>query len=155
MPGRTWKYLAVWAAATACAVLLSWLGVRDVLRAAVFDRPGLVQVDPVIHTSPTPPTVGTPTSHPAPSRTSHPATPTPSPPPSPANVRSFTTKGGRAALALSAAAKLVSATPVQGFRTTVTSEPYWLRVDFTDGKHTSSIIASWYLHAPTVQIYEY
>jgi hypothetical protein len=151
MPGRTWKYLAVWAAATACAVLLSWLGVRDVLRAAVFDRPGLVQVDPVIHTSPSTPSVGTPTTRPAPVKTPH----TTRPSPSADKIRSFSTRGGRAALTLSASAKLVSATPAQGYRTTVTTEPYWLRVDFTDGKHTSSIIASWYLHAPTVQIYEY
>lgn len=151
----------MWAAATACAVLLSWLGVRDVLRAAVFDRPAVVQVGPVIHTSPrvTPPSpeIGTPTSRPARTHppSAHPSGASASPSPT-GKIRSFTSKGGRVALAVSATdVKLVSATPAQGFRTTVTDQPFWLRVDFTDGTHTYSVIASWYEHAPTIQNYQY
>ena len=161
--GRPWTYVAIWAAATTCAVLLSWLGVRDVLRAAVFDRPAVVQVGPVIHTSPRispqggSAAIGTPTSRPAPSRTPAQRTSSPSPSPSPSGkIRSFTSRGGRVALAITATdVKLVSATPTPGFRTTVTDQPFWLRVDFTDGTHTSSIIASWYEHAPIVQVYQY
>lgn len=152
----------MWGTATACAVLLSWLSVRDVLRAAVFDRPAVVQVGPVIHTSPkitqdVPQAIGTPTRRAAPSHSpvQHSSSPSPSQPAT-GKIRSFTTKGGRVALALTATeAKLVSATPAQGFRTTVTDQPFWLRVDFTDGTHTYSVITSWYEHAPTVQLYQY
>jgi hypothetical protein len=164
---RAVLYLALWAGATGLAVTLSWLGVRAVLRGAVFDQPGAIPVvGPVIHASPAPPTTGgtpgaTPTVRP-PRRTPRSALRPSSAPASPsaasrpANVRSFTSRGGRAAFSLtSGAARLVSATPAQGYGTKVTPGTGWLRVDFAAGDRTSSIIASWYQHAPTVQIYEY
>ncbi|MGI8336526.1 hypothetical protein ACRYCC_41850 [Actinomadura scrupuli] len=165
---RAVLYLALWAGATALAVTLSWLGVRDVLRGAVFDRPGAIPAGgPVIHASPAPPaTGGTPAATARPSRPARRPAPVPGRPsathasPSAssraADVRSFASRGGRAAFTLTpAAAHLVSATPAQGYGTKVTPGTGWLRVDFTAGDRTSSIIASWYQHAPTVQVYEY
>jgi hypothetical protein len=168
---RAVTYLAIWAGATGLAVMLSWLGVRDVLRGAVFDRPGAIPVvGPVIHASPGPRPVSntagdtatarpphrTPRSTPRPSAT-HSSTPARPPATSqPANVRSFTSRGGRAAFSLTpGAVRLISATPSQGYGTKVTPGTGWLRVDFTAGDRTSSIIASWYQHAPMVQVYEY
>jgi hypothetical protein len=72
------------------------------------------------------------------------------------NVRSYSTRGGRAALALTARdARLVSATPNPGYETRVTKATGWLRVDFIERDHSSSVIATFYQHAPSVQVYEY
>jgi hypothetical protein len=166
---RSLTYLATWAAVTALAVTLSWVGVRHVLRGTVFDRPGAATaVGPVIHGSPSPPptvtvsTTATPRAT-TPSPGAEPTTrqtagPRPSTrrPAATADIRSFGSRGGRAAFEfLKDSARLVSATPNTGYATQVSRSEGWLRVDFVNGDRTSSIIASWYEHPPMVQVYEY
>ncbi|WP_433468084.1 hypothetical protein [Spirillospora sp. CA-128828] len=172
---RAMSYVAPWAGVTALAVALSWLGVRDVVRSAVSERsapPPLA--GPVIHSSPTPPPGplpnGSPTARPSqatgqdrgpePSKTpkAPPGRPdgASTPPKPPDNVRSYETRGGRAAMSIEKnRVRLVSATPNPGFETRVTQAEGWLRVDFLGDKHTSSVVASWYEHDPTVKVYEY
>lgn len=172
---RAMSYVAPWAAATALAVALSWLGVRDVVRGAVSDRETPPPIGgPVIHGSPSMPppsrSVGSPTARPGPSEGDQSAATTapvpaptrtrtrPKPQPSrpPANVRSYATRGGRAALAtVNGRVRLVSATPNPGYETRVTEADGWLRVDFLGDEHTSSVIAIWYQRAPAVRVYEY
>lgn len=161
MTRRPWPaYAALWAGATGLAVLLTWYGVHDVLRAAVFDGPALVPPLAVPSHPATPPPVTSPS--PTPRPTSHSSTPRPTPTPhttapaTPDNITSYSTPGGRVALALTASeVRVVSATPQPGYQMTITREPFWLRVDFINGPRTSSVIASWYQHAPTVQTYEH
>lgn len=165
------SYVAPWVGVTALAVALSWLGVRDVVRGAVSERSAPPPIaGPVIHSSPaTPPgptTIGSPTSRPKPpegedegprpSRSAvHPSEKA-TPPKAPDNVRSFATRGGRAAMSFeNDRVRLVSATPNPGYETRVTQAEGWLRVDFLDDKRTSSVVASWYGHDPTVKVYEY
>jgi hypothetical protein len=164
------SYVAPWAVVTALAVALSWLGVRDVVRGAISDRSSPPPVTgPVIHGSPTPPvSVGTAAARPSP-REKETASGTARPTPSErhehdvggdrrrdGNVRSFSTRGGRAALAISdRRVQLVSATPNAGYETRVTKAEGWLRVDFIDDHRTSSVIASFYNQEPAVEVYEY
>lgn len=172
---RAMSYVAPWAGVTALAVALSWLGVRGVVRGAVSERSAPPPIaGPVIHSSPsTPPgptTIGSPTARPSPpagvdegpepSRT--PKAPPGKPdggtshPKPPDNVRSYATRGGRAAMSIEKdRVRLVSATPNPGYETRVTQAEGWLRVDFLADEHTSSVVASWYEHDPTVKVYEY
>ncbi|MCP9971216.1 hypothetical protein LUX57_43860 [Actinomadura madurae] len=129
---------------------------------------------PVIHSSPsTPPgptSIGSPTARPSPGTgedkgpkpSKSPKAPaggptgTPTSPKPHDNVRSFATRGGRAAMAIEKdRVRLVSATPNPGYETRVTQAEGWLRVDFLSDKHTSSVVASWYGHDPAVKVYEY
>jgi len=158
------SYVVPWAGVTALAVTLSWLGVREVVRDAVSDRGSPPPIaGPVIHGSPStqpgPASVGTPTARPSPDQDGKHG---PSPTARPAGthegsgVRSYGSRGGRAAMALDGEkVKLVSATPNPGFETRVTPAQGWLRVDFLGSDHTSSVIASWYEHDPIVKVYEY
>ena len=171
---RAMSYVAPWAGVTALAVALSWLGVRGVVRSAVSDRSAPPPIaGPVIHSSPSPPPgptgIGSPTARsspptgqdqgPRPSRTpkAPPGRPDGSASPKPTDhVRSYATRGGSAAMSIEKdRVRLVSATPNPGYETRVTQTEGWLRVDFLSDEHTSSIIASWYQHAPTVKVYEY
>ncbi|MFF2925506.1 hypothetical protein ACFVTP_24370 [Streptomyces celluloflavus] len=85
-----------------------------------------------------------------------PRRPSPTPPPAapPATggqVKSYLTAGGRVVLDLgSAAAQLVSATPEPGWQMQVWKQEYWLRVDFISGGGHTSVICTWYDHAPIV-----
>ncbi|MEW2358252.1 hypothetical protein [Spirillospora sp. NPDC029432] len=164
---RAMSYVAPWAMVTALAVALSWLGVRDVVRGAISDRSSPPPVTgPVIHGSPSPPgSVGTAAARPSPRETPRRSpeeketasgTAKPSPSRRHGNVRSYSTRGGRAALAVSERrVQLVSATPNAGYETRVTENDGWLRVDFLADRRTSSVIASFYNHRPTVEVYEY
>lgn len=170
---RAMSYVAPWAGVTALAVTLSWLGVRGVVRSAVSDRSAPPPIaGPVIHSSPsTPP--GPPADSPT-ARTRPPTGQDEGPAPSKApkappgeprggssakptdHVRSYATRGGSAAVSIEKdRVRLVSATPNPGYETRVTQTEGWLRVDFLSDEHTSSVIASWYEHAPTVKVYEY
>ncbi|MGI5168190.1 hypothetical protein ACQEU3_27965 [Spirillospora sp. CA-253888] len=158
------SYVAPWAVVTALAVTLSWLGVRDVVRTAVSDRSAPVPVTgPVTHASPTvrPMTGASPSREP---RSAEAATSARPPVRTPAaapgvdlgDVRSYVTRGGRAALALAPGrVVLVSATPAPGFETRVSEAEGWLRLDFLGGAGTSSVIATWYRQKPVVRTYEY
>ena len=69
------------------------------------------------------------------------------------SVRSYTLAGGRVALDVSGdSAALVTAMPDSGFSVQTWSGTDWLRVDFSSGAQVSSLIASWYQHAPTVTV---
>ncbi|SNR74510.1 hypothetical protein SAMN06265355_106231 [Actinomadura mexicana] len=171
------SYVAPWAGVTALAVALSWLGVRGVVRSAVSDRSAPPPIaGPVIHSSPSPPPGPTATGSPTATGRSSPPTgqdrgPEPSrapkaPPARPSgggssaaptdHVRSYATRGGSAAMSIEKdRVRLVSATPNPGYETRVTQTEGWLRVDFLSDEHTSSVIASWYEHAPAVKVYEY
>ncbi|MER7547068.1 hypothetical protein [Actinomadura sp.] len=166
------SYVAPWVGVTALAVAFSWLGVRDVVRGAVSERSAPPPIaGPVIHSSPAAPpgptTVGSPTARPSPpdgedtapkpSKSAKPPSGKPEKTPrTPDNVRSYATRGGRAAMSIEKdRVRLVSATPNSGYETRVTQAEGWLRVDFLGDEHTSSVIASWYQHEPTVKVYEY
>lgn len=150
---RALTYLAAWLAATTAAVTLSWLGVRDVIRGAVLDRPDPVPaVRPVIGRPPeatTPPTSAPPesaapeTSAPEPTRES-----SQEPEPSPVgDVRTYDVGGGRIVLSMEAtSASLVSATPKPGYSVRTWTAQGWLRVEFGGGAHGSSVIVTWHDH---------
>jgi hypothetical protein len=174
---RAMSYVAPWAGVTALAVALSWLGVRGVVRGAVSERSSPPPIaGPVIRSSPPGPTsIGSPTSHPGPppgeDRGPKPAKSPKAPPPAtpgeresggtasrkpPDNVRSYATRGGRTAMAFEKDhVRLVSATPNPGYETRVTKARGWLRVDFLNDDHTSSVIATWAEGDPAVKVYEY
>ncbi|HEY8480733.1 MAG TPA: hypothetical protein VIL71_12980 [Spirillospora sp.] len=177
---RAMSYVAPWAGVTALAVALSWLGVRGVVRGAVSERssPPPVAGSVIRSSPPEPPSVGSPTSLPgppgdadrAPARPRSPeATPsdggrerkTPDDKPSGAgkprtNVRSFVTRGGRAALSIEKdRVRLVSATPNPGYETRVAQAGASLRVDFLSDERSSSVVAMWSGGEPSVKVYEY
>ncbi|MFD0691394.1 hypothetical protein [Actinomadura fibrosa] len=170
---RVMSYVAPWAGVTALAVTLSWLGVRDVVRDTVSERSAPPPIEgPVIHASPSDlpgsPSPVSPSARPSavsgedegprpsPSRSASPKPSKRDSPRPPGNVRSYATRGGQAAMTVSGRrVRLVSATPNPGYETRVTEADGWLRVDFLNDDHTSSVIASWYEHPPKVSVYEY
>ncbi|WP_328913662.1 MULTISPECIES: hypothetical protein [unclassified Streptomyces] len=169
--GRGLLHVGAWVLATAVAVTLSWIGVRSVLRNTAYDPPRALPI-PVGSQEPTAsatyrpsPTVTvtvtpSPSTVPAAPRTHRPAvavTSTTTPPPATGNVHSYTMDGGRVVLDLAGtSASLVSATPNEGWRMQVWTQPQWLRVTFTSasGAAASSVICTWNGHAPSVQSYE-
>ena len=50
--------------------------------------------------------------------------------------------------------RTASAVPAAGYETETWTTDYWLRVDFVNGDRRSSLIVTWYQHAPTVQVTE-
>jgi len=50
------------------------------------------------------------------------------------------------------AVQLVTAVPDAGYSVQTWSGTGWLRVDFGSGPRVSSLIASWYQHAPTITV---
>jgi len=68
-------------------------------------------------------------------------------------VRAYTLTGGRVTLeTVPGSMQLVSAVPDAGYSVQTWSGTDWLRVDFSSGAQVSSLIASWYQHAPTVTV---
>lgn len=168
--GRGLLHVGAWVLATAVAVTLSWIGVRSVLRNTAYDPPRALPI-PVGSQEPTAsatyrpsPTVTvtvtpSPSTVPAAPRTHRltvAVTSTTTPPPATGNVHSYTMDGGRVVLDLGTSASLVSATPNEGWRMQVWTQPQWLRVTFTSasGAAASSVICTWNGHAPSVQSYE-
>ncbi|WP_433326566.1 hypothetical protein [Spirillospora sp. CA-294931] len=157
---RAMSYVAPWVGVTALAVMLSWLGVREVVKNAISDRSTSAPISgPVIHESPVPPGSGQATEGFPPGRTP-PGKRSPSgreytPP---RNMRVYSTQGGRATLAITEGrVRLITATPNPGFETYDNDKTAagWLRVDFKGAEHTSTVIATWSERTPRVQIYEY
>ena len=73
--------------------------------------------------------------------------------PSAGNVRAYALAGGNVTLEVTAdTAQLVTAVPHAGYSVETWSGTDWLRVDFSSGAQVSSLIASWYQHAPTVTV---
>jgi hypothetical protein len=68
-------------------------------------------------------------------------------------VRAYTLTGGRVTLeTIQGSVQLVSAVPDAGYAVQNWSGTDWLRVDFSSGAQVSSLIASWYEHAPSVTV---
>ena len=162
--------LAAWLAGTALAVGLAWFGANMVVRDAGMS-PGVqvINVAPATPAGqpPTPPAspaaVASSTARASGSPTASPtgtaaATSSPSPSATPSaaaagTVRSYSLDGGRVALLVTGdSASLVTAMPDSGFSVQTWSGTDWLRVDFSSGAQVSSLIASWYQHAPTVTV---
>jgi len=170
--------LAAWIAGTASAVCVAWLGANVVVRNAGVG-PGIPVINatvlpstgappPVVTPPAVTPTTGvTPTASargPA-TRPASGATPsasatgpranaaTASASPSGGAVHAYTLAGGDVTLDVSGAAvQLVTAVPDAGYSVETWSGTGWLRVDFNSGAKVSSLIASWYLHAPTITV---
>ena len=69
------------------------------------------------------------------------------------DVRAYTLTGGRVTLDMTnGTVQLVTAVPNAGYSVQTWSGTGWLRVDFSSGPQVSSLIASWYQHAPTVTV---
>ncbi|ETK33756.1 hypothetical protein [Microbispora sp. ATCC PTA-5024] len=195
---RALGYTLAWCGATALAVGVSWLGVRDVLRSAVLDEAPLAPLvavaaasppgagvtaigtpaanrateEPVGPPSPSPPPVrptpsvrpgGRPS--PSPVRSARrPATPRPSrtaaPPTAKAaasgeTLHTFTLKGGRATIAVTARdCRVVTATPNDGYEVRVWETDSWLRVAFLQAPHESSAFCTWNALPPRLDTYE-
>jgi hypothetical protein len=73
--------------------------------------------------------------------------------PSAGDVRAYPLVGGNVTLEVTdAAVQLVTAVPSPGYSVQTWSGTGWLRVDFSSGPQVSSLIASWYQHAPTITV---
>jgi len=154
---------AAWAAGTAIAVTLAWLGAEVVLRHAVAAGPQVLVPGAASPASSVPvPSAGPGAASPVPSPRQAPrpapgVLPSRSSPPSgprPGTVHSYALTGGRVTLLIArTSVHLVAATPVPGFSVQAWSAAGWLRVDFSQGSGVSSLIATWNSGAPTVQIF--
>jgi hypothetical protein len=154
--------LTAWMAGTAIAVSVAWLGANVVVRNAGVG-PGMPVINPAVlplATAPVP--AATPSGAVTPAASAGRTaprqavvTPPASVPASPSagDVRAYTLAGGNVTLAVSGnTAQLVTAVPDAGYSVQTWSGTGWLRVDFSSGARVSSLIASWYEHAPTVTV---
>ncbi|MEV5704571.1 hypothetical protein [Actinoallomurus sp. NPDC052274] len=157
---RAMTYVAAWGGATSLAMMLVWFGARPVLHNAVFGPPparSVVDHVPASAAAPSSPSPPGPTVRATPKRTvrqapARPSSPRPTPSPH-TDTRSYTLAGGQVVLSMTAtAARLVSATPAAGHEVRTWHAAGWLRVDFTEGDHTSSLFCTWNGHAPAVQV---
>jgi hypothetical protein len=81
------------------------------------------------------------------------ASPTATQPATAGSLRDYTLAGGRVTLDLTQdSVQLVTAIPDAGYSVQTWSGTDWLRVDFSFGSQVSSLIASWYEHAPSVTV---
>ncbi|MFF5895801.1 hypothetical protein ACFY8O_07730 [Streptomyces argenteolus] len=176
-------HVIAWSLATGAAVTLSWWGVHTVMSGTAYDPPLAVPIsvgardgqatnEPVSSSTHRALPSRSPSPSPSPSSAApsrgapvSPRSPSPSPkgggdaeprPPSSASgaVKSYPTRGGRVVLELADdAAKLVSATPAQGWSMQVWTNPEWIRVDFSDGAGaTVSVFCTWNGHPPLVDV---
>jgi hypothetical protein len=172
--------LAAWIAGTAIAVSVAWLGANVVVRNAGVG-PGMPVINAAVLPSATASASASPTAPSGPSTPTATVTVTPprraatsrpaSPPVStgrPAasarvstsfsgspsgEVHAYALTGGTVTLELTGdSAQLVTAVPAAGYSVQTWSGTDWLRVDFSSGPLVSSLIASWYEHAPTVTV---
>ncbi|GII56436.1 hypothetical protein Pth03_48250 [Planotetraspora thailandica] len=180
---RAAGYTLAWCGATALAVGISWLGVRDVLRSTAMDetpRAPLVADAPsgsgeVGGTSrPLPPadasadaSAGGDRESPAPvPSVRHARAPSPHPTPRVAakaptkpapdeSLHTFSLKGGRATIAVTAGdCRVVTATPNDGYELKVWETSSWLRVAFLQAPHESSAFCTWNALPPRLDTYE-
>jgi hypothetical protein len=167
--------LTAWMAGTAIAVSVAWLGANVVIRNAGVG-PGIPVINAAVLPAAaasvpaaTPAGVITPRASgggTAPGRAvaaasgtgasrSASASASPSAPSaaSAADVRAYTLAGGNVTLDVTGeTAQLVTAVPDAGYSVQTWSGTGWLRVDFSSGPRVSSLIASWYQHAPTITV---
>lgn len=153
--------LAAWAAGTVIAVCVAWFGANVVIRNAGVG-PGIPVVNATVlpapatsSPAPTPPPAAQPTvraehesrgTAPSPSATA-------SASPAVGEVHAYALAGGNVTLNLAdGSVQLVTAVPKAGYSVQTWSGTGWLRVDFSSGPQVSSLIASWYQHAPTITV---
>jgi hypothetical protein len=106
-------------------------------------KPSPTRSTPVRSTRPAPEPTATAVTGPTPAATTT------------APAHGYAMAGGQVTLELDAtSARLVSAVPAAGYQTETWHTEYWIRVDFYDGDRRSSLIVSWYLHEPTVDVSE-
>jgi hypothetical protein len=68
-------------------------------------------------------------------------------------VRAYALAGGTVTLNLAGGTvQLVTAVPGNGYSMQTWAGTGWLRVDFSSGPQVSSLIASWYEHAPSITV---
>ena len=68
-------------------------------------------------------------------------------------MRAYTLAGGEVTLDVTdTSVQLVTAVPDTGYSVQTWSGTGWMRVDFSSGPQVSSLIASWYEHAPTITV---
>lgn len=169
--------LTAWVTGTVIAVFVASLGANVVLRNA-----GANQAMPVVSVMPAPSaTVPSPAaapsslgptpsrtasgqagstetpsagaSHAAPSASHASAAPSATASASGGTVRDYVMTGGRVTLQVTAGSvQLVTAVPDAGYSVQTWSGTDWLRVDFSSGAQVSSLIASWYQHAPAITV---
>ncbi|HUN31740.1 MAG TPA: hypothetical protein VMU95_06935 [Trebonia sp.] len=169
--------LTAWVAGTVIAVFVASLGANVVLRNAGAGQamPVVNVMPPVSAAAPAPtvvpastapipsqptssrakstPTARGATSHATPSASPGSATPSASTPATSGTVHDYAMTGGRVTLQETASSvQLVTAVPDAGYSVQTWSGTDWLRVDFSSGPQVSSLIASWYQHAPTVTV---
>jgi hypothetical protein len=157
---RIMAALAAWTAGTAIATAITWFGANVVLRDAgagpempVVNAAVLPAATPAVSVEspvgPGAPSPGAPPQAGGPARASVSAGVSVSPPSSSASA-------GPSSLATLAetptSVQLVTAVPDAGYAVQTWSGTGWLRVDFSSGPQVSSLIASWYEHAPTITI---
>lgn len=173
--------LTAWMAGTAIAVSVAWFGANVVLRNAGAG-PGMPVINPSVLPSATAsapavrPTAATPpaatpraavkptvraaktpprqtTAPPSATAAVRPPSASASASPPAGDVHAYALTGGNVTLAFSGdSAQLVTAVPAAGYSVQTWSGTGWLRVDFSSGPLVSSLIASWYLHPPTVTV---
>jgi hypothetical protein len=174
--------IAAWVTGTAIAVCVAWFGANVVLAdAGVGQGVPVVNAAPppatataavpavaetaAASTSPSPrpsassttvtrppAAAGSTTRSPAATPKASPAS-SPSPTPAAGTVHAYTLTGGHVTLDMTATSvQLVSAVPDAGYAVQTWTGTDWLRVDFSSGAQVSSLIASWYQHAPTVTV---
>ncbi len=69
------------------------------------------------------------------------------------DVRAYAMVGGNVTLQVTATSvQLITAVPDASYSVQTWSGTDWLRVDFSSGTQVSSLIASWYEHAPTITV---
>lgn len=168
-----------WSLATGAAVTLSWWGVHTVMAGTAYDPPRAVPIEagsgsdrdsaenlsssthrPQPSPSRSPSATHRATAAPKPSATasgtpSHTASGTPRPTATASGTaRSYRTDGGLIVFELGTdSAKLVSATPEQGWSVQVWTNTTWIRVNFTrDDGTTVSVFCTWNDHPPQVEI---
>lgn len=170
--------LTAWVAGTVIAVFVASFGANVVLRNAgagvsmpvvsAMPSPSAVMPAqaappvgsaPAAHGAATSGTASSPTPRSTPRGSSPTAsasrqtTPSASAPATGGTVRDYAMSGGRVTLQVTAdSVQLVTAVPDAGYSVQTWSGTDWLRVDFSSGPQVSSLIASWYQHAPTVTV---
>ncbi|MEU9089992.1 hypothetical protein [Streptomyces sp. NPDC048428] len=174
-------HVLAWSLATGAAVTLSWWGVHTVMTGTAYDPPRAVPIaagprdgragaetlsssthrpEPSPSKTPRATPRTTPKPSPTPSRTPlHSPAGTPRPTATATatasgTARSYATDGGRIVFELGTdSAKLVSATPEQGWSVQVWTNTTWIRVNFTkDDGTTVSVFCTWNDHPPQVEI---
>ena len=154
--------LTAWAAGTVIAVCVAWFGANVVIRNAGAG-PGIPVVNATVFPAPTvsspaptpPPAVAQPTASAPHEFTGAVPAPSPTAPASASvsGVHAYALAGGNVTLNLAGdSVQLVTAVPKAGYSVQTWSGTGWLRVDFSSGPQVSSLIASWYLHAPTITV---